>query len=495
MGFKTDTSFLRFLSMGALGTRHAMAQLSRLGFAPIELERYATSNKIWATKIKRLRLPDLLCVRTGLRVEVRAKSTLEVRMSHAPNNPDRHWDAGLTDADLVALVPCRDDETGPTIADDASFFTVAALRQSVDPGQLSRLKSAAEGSEQHLTWPTIVPSRPGVVLDVTSTSLAVEWRGDGKPMRRHSYALKGKVPYVAPGASFAAGTQFLAGTPGRLADPRTYLLQRYDPLAALTGADGAARYSAAKALAFRDDLHRAAKPILEQQIGTDADMRVALEVANTAAGLGVTAAENFIRGVIRGQADGPMRMEAIFIVTELGRRAQAAFATNELDSIAGDRVSFGEDEARQAAVWGLGHAGVRAYDRLVPYLADPEDNVALHAIAAFGPDAPAGVIAMLINGLLAGDVRHVPSCSAALQVIGSHEVISALAAAAGTGHPRRPWVIATLGRLPEPAVRAALKGAPLLAELEPLLLGSATGNWLGREETQTSLAFLLKQSL
>jgi hypothetical protein len=495
MGFKTDTSFLRFLSMGALGTRHVMAELSRHGFAPIELERYATSNKIWATKIKRLRLPDLLCARTGLRVEVRAKSTLEIRMSHAPNNADRHWDAGLTDADLVALVPCRDNESGPAIAGDTSFFTVAALRQSVDPAQISRLKSASEGSEQHLTWPTIVSSRPGVVLDVNSTSVVVEWRGAGKPARRHSYALKGKVPYVARGASFAAGTQFLAGTPSGLADPRTYLSQRYDPLAALASAEGTARYSGAKALAFRDDLHKAAKPIIQQQIGADADMRVALEVANTAAGLGVTAAEDFIRGVVRGQADGPMRMEAIFIVTELGRRAQAAFAVSELDSIAGDRVSFGEDEARQAAVWGLGHAGVRAYDRLVPYLADPEDNVALHAIAAFGPDAPASVIATLIDGLLTGDVRHVPSCSAALQVIGSDQVISALAAAAGTAHPRRPWVIATLGRLPEPAVRVALKGAPLLAELEPLLLGSASKNWLGREEIQASLAFLLKQNL
>lgn len=495
MGFKTDTSFLRFLSMGALGTRHVMAQLSQLGFAPIELERYASSNKIWATKIKRLRLPDLLCVRTGLRVEVRAKSTLEARMSHAPNNPDRHWDAGLTDADLVGLVPCRDDEAGPAIGGDASFFTVAALRQSVDPGQLSRLKSASEGSEQHLTWPTIVSSRPGIVVDVTATSFAVEWRGDGKPARRHSYALKGKVPYVLPGAYFAAGTQFLAGTPGGLADPRNFLSRRYDPLAALAGADGAARYSAAKALAFRSDLHGAAKPILERQIGTDADTRVALEVANTSAGLGVTAAEDFIRGVIRGQADGPMRMEAIFVVTELGRRGQDAFARTELDSIAGDRVSFGEDEARQAAVWGLGHAGVRAYDKLVPYLADPEDNVALHAIAAFGPDAPVPVIAALIDGLLAGDARRVPSCSAALQVIASSEVISALAAAAGTAHPRRPWVIATLGRLPEATVRSMLQDSPLLAELEPLLLGSARGNWLGREETKASLAFLLKQSL
>jgi hypothetical protein len=186
MGFKTDTSFLRFLTMGALATQRVMDQLAQLGFAPIELERYASSNKIWATKIKRLRLPDLLCIRTGMRVEVRAKSNLEIRMSHAANNPERHWDAGNADTDIVALVPCCNGDAGPVVASDASFFTFGALRQSVDSNQLSRLKAASEGSEQHLTWPTIVAKRPGVVLDVTPTHLSVEWTGNGKPPRRHT---------------------------------------------------------------------------------------------------------------------------------------------------------------------------------------------------------------------------------------------------------------------------------------------------------------------
>ena len=69
MGFKTDTSFLRFLTMGAMGVQQVMRQLRAAGFSPSELERYCGSNKIWATKVKRLRLPDLLCVRTGLRLE------------------------------------------------------------------------------------------------------------------------------------------------------------------------------------------------------------------------------------------------------------------------------------------------------------------------------------------------------------------------------------------------------------------------------------------
>ena len=190
-----------------------------------------------------------------------------------------------------------------------------------------------------------------------------------------------------------------------------------------------------------------------------------------------------------------MRMEAVFIVTELGQRGQVGFATAKLDSIANDRNRFREDEARQAAVWGLGHAGVRAYGRLLPYLTDPEENVALHAIAAFGPDTPSKVIAELVQGMLSGELMQSASYSAALRVIGSETVITALAAAATSDHPRRPWIIATLGHLAESSVRKALSENPLLTELEPMLLSSSARNWLAREDTGVSLAFLVKQNL
>ena len=62
MGFKTDWSFLDKISMGAVGTEAVIEQLNQMGHRVIELERYCTSNKIWATKIKRLRIPDLLCL-------------------------------------------------------------------------------------------------------------------------------------------------------------------------------------------------------------------------------------------------------------------------------------------------------------------------------------------------------------------------------------------------------------------------------------------------
>ena len=122
MGFKVDASFLRFLTMGALGVRRVASELKARGFDPIELERYCSSNKIWTTKIKRLRLPDLLCVRTGLRIEVRAKSNLMIRMSDAPNNPERRWGAGLRDEDVVALIACSEGPESPVPADGAVYF-------------------------------------------------------------------------------------------------------------------------------------------------------------------------------------------------------------------------------------------------------------------------------------------------------------------------------------------------------------------------------------
>ena len=89
MGFKEDADFARFVSVGAIGTAAVADRLrDRYDHHPIELERYAMSNKVWQTKVKRLRLPDLLCVRCGLRVESRAKSKLKIMLSHS-DSPGR----------------------------------------------------------------------------------------------------------------------------------------------------------------------------------------------------------------------------------------------------------------------------------------------------------------------------------------------------------------------------------------------------------------------
>ena len=72
MAFKRDWSFLDKITMGSVGTKRVIEILNAEGHQIIELERYCTSNKIWSTKIKRLRIPDLLCLRCGKRIESRA---------------------------------------------------------------------------------------------------------------------------------------------------------------------------------------------------------------------------------------------------------------------------------------------------------------------------------------------------------------------------------------------------------------------------------------
>jgi hypothetical protein len=490
MGFKVDSSFLRFLTMGALGVRKVADELKSLGFQPIELERYCASNKIWATKVKRLRLPDLLCVRTGLRVEVRAKSELKIRMSDAPNNPDRVWDAGLRDQDIVALIACTNGEDGPVPADRAVYFSAKALRDSAGLSKLGLPKSASEGAERDRTWPAIVPSRPGQVLYVGGGKLMVQMEGDGVPPRKQTYTLNGKHPYVKAGDCFLAEATMLAGAPEALADLKAHLTDKYDPLQNIMAASPMDRYAAVKALRFRADLRTQAISALETVLDQETEVRVALEAAGSAAALKSAKGETHISEVLWSEASTEMSMEAILILTELATH----FAREELRRAAGDPL-FAGDERRQAAIWGLGKAGLKSYEDLVPFIADAEENVAYHAIAGFGPDTPRRVIKELVMILLKGDLRQAPAASEALRVIDSPNALEVLVEALQTGAGQTDWAFATIGRLSPDKVREHLRGTPLLQQLEPMLLLAPGANWLANEEAATDLIFLLKQEL
>lgn len=106
--FKSDESFLQKLAIGAAGTKATMVRLRELGFDPIELERGSSGFKLWKRiKIKRVRVPDILCLRSGLRFESRGKTKLEISMSHSLADPNRAWNTGLADHDYVVIVVCK----------------------------------------------------------------------------------------------------------------------------------------------------------------------------------------------------------------------------------------------------------------------------------------------------------------------------------------------------------------------------------------------------
>jgi len=487
MGFKVDSSFLRYLTMGARGTRQVIAELKGLGFAPVELERYCTTNKIWATKVKRLRLPDLLCVKTGLKIEVRAKSALTIRMSDAPANPDRVWDAGADDEDVIAFIACQNGAAGPIAADNAAYFDIGSLRRSAGKSTLGPPKSASEGAERDRTWPSTVPKRSGTVLSVSRDKLLVQMEA---PFRKQSFNVSGRNVYVRVGDKFEAGMTFLAGAPKRMADLSPHLARRYDPIKGLQSARPVDRYAAAKALRFRPDRQKAAKPFLTNAIKSEREPRVALEIAGTAAALGLVAGEKRIGDFLWSDDASDLSMEAILILTEIG----GDFAHKQLASVASD-ASFEDDERRQAAVWGLGKAGVGAYGDLLPYLNDPDENVAFHAIAAFGQDTPRQIIQRLVRALVKGDPTLAPAASEALRVIGGRKVLEELVKGIELKGPAFTWGMATLGRLEPTLVRAKLAGSRLLSQLEPMLLMAHGSNWLTAEDAVVNFAFLLKQDI
>ena len=151
--FKSDDSFLRKLAVGAAGTNATINRLRAMGFNPIELERGSTGFKIWKKiKIKRVRVPDILCLNTGTRFESRGKTKLEISMSHSLNDPKRAWDAGMRDDDLVSIVVFDQNDDSPIDLKQVSpvhFVSVRDMRKAFAAGQVSitQPKGVEEGSE------------------------------------------------------------------------------------------------------------------------------------------------------------------------------------------------------------------------------------------------------------------------------------------------------------------------------------------------------------
>jgi HEAT repeat protein len=485
MGFKADASFLRFLTMGALGVRETISHLREDGFEPIELERYCASNKIWATKVKRLRLPDVLCVRTGLRVEVRAKSELKIRMSDAPNNPDRRWDVGLRDDDVVAFVACDGGGESLRTAGPPVFFLVGDLRASVELTKLGPPKSASEGAERDREWKSTVPSQDGAILEVTADKIAVQLVSG----RRQTYRLAGNHAYVHAGERFLGRSSIIAGVVPRIAPMADAKARLWSPLETLTERDPVDRYAAAKAIPHRD-LGDAGREALLVAMQRETEKRVALEMAASAARLGAESGLEHVASMVAVHSAGDLRMEAVLILTELA----SAVSARELKRIATAEDFMGQ-ELRQAATWGLGKAGCRAYAELVDLLGDQDDAVVMHAVAGFGSDTPENVVESLVGVLRLGTARERAAASEALRLVGSEVVLGALTEAARSRGEHRSWILATLGRLEPSLVRPKLAGDPLLAEVEPLLTLGPTENWLATAVAAADLRFLLQQDV
>ncbi len=187
--FKTDESFLEKIAIGAIGTRRIFDHLVASGHHPIELERGSMNYKIWKKiKIKRVRVPDLLCTACGVRVESRAKTNLLITMSHSESSPERGWDYGLTDDDNVGLVLCEHTGDSPvdwTAGDLVQYVQVKHLREAFRAKKVvtEKPKGAGEGFEIRVTWPAAIASNRGRVVEITKDRLKYKRSEDGRDIR------------------------------------------------------------------------------------------------------------------------------------------------------------------------------------------------------------------------------------------------------------------------------------------------------------------------
>lgn len=167
--FKSDISFLEKISLGAVGTKKVFEDVGKQGHKPMVLERGSTSFKIWKEiKIKRIRVPDIICVECDTRIESRAKTNLEITMSHSVSTPERAWDFGLGNDDFIALAKCVKSGDSPidwSPEDPVQYISVRSLRQAYENKQavVERPKGAGEGFEIRLTWPSSVANANGKV--------------------------------------------------------------------------------------------------------------------------------------------------------------------------------------------------------------------------------------------------------------------------------------------------------------------------------------------
>ena len=422
------------------------------------------ANKVWQTKVKRLRLPDLLCIRCGLRVEARAKSKLGVVLSHS-DAPGREWDAGgMRDGDLFAFIR-TDLSHFPPYAGAPVCFSRAALRASISQTRRSAPKAASEGSESTLTWPCWVPSRRGRFFGLDAEG-RICYHDDHGVKRRYWHWRNWTPPrhvYLNPGDEFAAGETIVAG----VVQPAGSLACEGDSwnfAADLRSNDPVDRYAAVRAVGIsgRRDL---VNGLLAIEADTGEDWRTRLEARSNLARLDAASwAPAIADGAIGHDVDTEQRMEAVFALTELRDGA----AANELARVA-DSSSL-PSEVRAAAAWGLGQGGLHRPDLLIRLGLDSDEIVALHAIAAI-EGLPHSVQETLTEWLSAEDVER---AELAACLLARHRCIDSLLDACAIAGPARLLALRALGDLPREAVRVHAEErltSELTAILEPMWYG------------------------
>lgn len=487
MGFKEDADFVRYLTMGAVAAKAVTDDLTKRGHIIVELERHAKANKVWSIKVKRLRMPDLLCLRCGRRFESKGKSKLELKLSHS-QKPGRRWhDGGMRDNDVFSFVRVvgtdLHTETGRPI-----YVTLSSLREAAKSLQNEARKAFSDGAESAVKWPAWSPSYSGTVISITreaprasGTEVAISVSGDDGRLRNYRARWPSVYTYLQEGDHFDAG-DIVAGTvaPADVMCEGDIWLWEKD----LCEGDRDAKYAAIKAARY------AAQGSAEAKLRSLADdervdWRLRLEALGA---LAAAKPDQWVRALADWASDTTApdeeQMEGVFVLGELGHPAAIA-ALAEIASIHEQRNS----EVRAAAVWMLGLGANAQSDRVANYLDDKSDLVVLHAAAVLPRVLSAKVLQKLLTWLADGTLRQAATAAHVLARRGYvDELIKIACNKAAIGHL---FAIRALGDLPAKQVEPLAIPFDLRQLLRPLW--AQHSDWLRRSENHGMLTMLEMQ--
>jgi len=357
--FKSDDSFLRKLAVGAAGTNATIERLKALGFNPIELERGSTGFKIWKKiKIKRVRVPDILCLKTGLRFESRGKTKPEISMSHSLKDPRRAWDAGMRDDDFVSIVVFEQSAESPIDLKRMSpvhFISVKDLRDAFAGKRVSitKPKGVEEGSEIRVVWTSAIANQRSTVSEVSATRLRLTPTTAGKAQTVQLIRSKGAIvlaPQVQMNDTVEPNQIVAAAVPVTLTLTCPPAVDEAHFVVKLASINLSERYAAAKALRYRR--YTTARPALEGRMNhAEEDIYVQLEAAAALAAHDHAAGWTFMETKLRSTVlDVPLetQLETLIVASEIPKPRSESLLVEVL------RDTRRDEELRAGAAWALG---------------------------------------------------------------------------------------------------------------------------------------------
>ena len=215
------------------------------------------------------------------------------------------------------------------------------------------------------------------------------------------------------------------------------------------------------------------------------DWRLRLEAAASLAPVDDTGVAYMFDRAMDADAKEGEQMEAVFTLTEL----DTAAATHALEAVAGASGKV-QNEVRAAAAWVSGAGAQPSPELLVPFLADQDSIVALHAAAAMPSTLPNSVVDLLVE-LAAGTLRE---ATAASHLLARHGHARRLLEATGSAPDEaRAVALLAIGDAGPQQVGNAMDSVDAATAATLRTLWARRNDWLRAPDTDGGLDVLARQ--